>query len=55
MRFKAISVYPLPVFVTTALILAMAGKRSLTNLDSYERYVKVFNVGVDAARLFVAE
>ena len=38
--------------VSRTLILAMAKKSSLTNLDVYERYV---NVDVDAARYFVAE
>ena len=41
--------------VSRTLILAMAKKSSLTNLDVYERYVNVFNVDVDAARYFVAE
>ena len=33
----------------------MAEKRSLTNFDGYERYVKVFKADADAARHFMAD
>ena len=33
----------------------MAEKRSLTNFDVYERYVKVFKADADAARHFMGD
>ena len=39
----------------TARVHVMAEKRSVTNLDVYERYVKVFKADADAVRHFIAD